>query len=65
MSHTILKFGDLDQISILCLQGQTGLQTSKIFNLNCLTLNCLNYTFQFKLVIDYLPISFSDGFEYW
>ena len=31
MSHTILKFGDLD----LDLQGQTGLQTSEIFNVNC------------------------------
>ena len=52
MSNTILKIGDLD----LHLQGQIGLQTSRIIILTVNHLTVLNFTFQLELCIDQLKV---------
>ena len=52
MSNTILKIGDLD----LHLQGQIGLQTSRIIILTVNNLTVLNFTFQLELCIDQLKV---------
>ena len=52
MSNTIWKIGDLD----LHLQGQIGLQTSRIIILTVNHLTVLNFTFQLELCIDQLKV---------
>ena len=54
MAHTILKIDGLS----LDLQGQIGLQTSKIFILTVKHWKVSNFTFQLELLIDHLNVSY-------
>ena len=59
MSHTILKIGGLS----VDLQGQIGLQTSKIFISTVKHGTVSNFTSQLELLIDHLNVSYD--FENW
>ena len=59
MSQTILESGDLD----VDLQGQIGLQNSRVFVLTVKNLIVWNFIFQLELFIEHLNIL--DGFEKW
>ena len=53
----LLKFTDDFEIGDLDLQGQIGLQTSKILVFHFYKINNLNFTFQIKLFFDDLNVS--------